>query len=355
MKKISKKYLVLSLVMAFMASILVGCGGGGDKEKAAEGDKGKVIKMRLAQSKADNHPVSQGYVKFAELVKEKTNGEIEIQVFNNAVLGSDRECIEGAQKGTLDLAGSSTPNMASFTNKFLAWDLPYIFADKEEVYKAVDGEPGQAVAKDLEERGFKVIFFPDYGYRQFVNNAKEVKVPADIVGLKVRTTNSPIEIADYKAFGANPTPIAWGETFTALQQGTVQGEGNSYSLLWDSKHNEVIKYATEINYNYSSDICVMNKKLFDSLSPEHQKAIMEAGQEAMQWQRELANKRDAECKEEFKKFGIKVYEPTAEEMKQWKDAAKVVWDEFVVPGQADPEYVDTILNTLGKTKEDIFK
>ena len=98
MKKLSKKYLVLSLVMVFMASLLVGCGGGGDKEKAAEGDKGKVIKMRLAQSKADNHPVSQGYVKFAELVKEKTNGQIEIQVFNNAVLGSDRECIEGAQR-----------------------------------------------------------------------------------------------------------------------------------------------------------------------------------------------------------------------------------------------------------------
>lgn len=367
-------FIILSAVF-MLTGVLTGCGAGKEASKEAskeavkpaESDANKasetgtkqetvkVIKMRLAQSKAANHPVSRGIDKFAELVKEKSNGQIIIQTFHDAILGSDREVIEGAQKGTLDMASSSTPNMASFTNKFIAWDLPYLFENKEEVYKAVDGEPGQIVRDAMEEKGFKVIFFPDYGFRQIVNNVKEVKVPSDMKGLKVRTTNSPVEIADFKAFAANPTPIAWAEVYTALQQGTVQGEGNSYSLLWATKHQEALKYATEVNYNYSSDIVVMNKAKFDQLSPEHQKIIMEAGQAAVKWQRDLANQAEAEAKQKFIDFGIKVHEPTAEEMSEWRKAVKPVWDEFVVSGQADPDYVDVILQTLGKTKEGIFK
>jgi len=359
-----KKSLVYALILVLIIGLVIGCGGqktvepakkadGKANEQAKEPAK-KTYKWRLAQSKASKHPVSQGYNKFAEIVAEKSNGRIKIDVFNDAVLGSDRECIESAQNGTLEFAGSSTPNMASFTNLFTAWDLPYIFENKEEVYKAIDGKPGQLAAKEMEKFGFKVIFFPDYGFRQIVNNEREIRLPSDLDGLKVRTTSSPVEIADYKAFGANPTPIAWAEVYTALQQGTVKGEGNSYSLLWDTKHQEVLNYATEVNYNYSADILVMNKDLFDSLDPEDQKLLMEAGREALEWQRNRANEREAEAKQQFIDFGIKIYEPTAEEMKQWKKAVKPVWDEFVVPGKAEPEYVDLILETLDKTKEDIF-
>jgi tripartite ATP-independent transporter DctP family solute receptor len=334
--------------------LLSGCGSQ-KAGNAKQDNNDKVIKMRLTQSKSDAHPVSLGYVKFAELVKEKTKGKIIVDVFNNGVLGGDREGIEACQKGTMEFAGSSTPNMASFTNIFIAWDLPYIFESKAEVYKAVDGEPGKLAAKEMEKSGFKVIMFPDYGFRQVVNNDREVKIPGDLNGLKMRTTNSPVEIADFKAWGANPTPIAWPEVYTALQQKTVQGEGNSYSLLWDTKHQEALKYAVEVNYNYSSDILVMNKKIFDELSPDLQKALMDAGKDAVAWQREKANAREGECKENFKKFGIKVYEPTPAEMKQWKQAVKSVWDTYVVKGKADPEYVDLILKTIGKTKDGIFK
>lgn len=353
MRKLARlKVFALILVFAFMLTSAVGCGSDSAKT-SADGEKG--YKWRLAQSKASQHPVSQGCNKFAEIVKEKSDGKIIIDVFNDAVLGSDRECIEGAQNGTLEFASSSTPNMSSFTNLFVAWDLPYIFENKDEVYTALDGEPGQLVAQEMEKAGFKVIFYPDYGFRQVVNNEKEVKVPSDLKGLKIRTTNSPVEIADYNNFGANPTPIAWSEVYTALQQGTVQGEGNSYSLLWDTKHQEVLKHATEVNYNYSADCVVMNKELYDSLSPEDQNLLMEAGKEALEWQRNRANEREAEAKQQFIDYGIKIYEPTSAEYSEWKNSVKPVWDEFVVKGKADPEYVDLILKTLGKTKEDIFK
>ena len=353
----AKKYrfiLTISLILIFSV-LLVGCGDAGDSDASDSGSSTEKVELRLGQSKSANHPVSKGIDKFAELVEEKSNGEIKIETFHDALLGSDREVIESAQQGTLDLASSSTPNMASFTNYFTAWDLPFIFETKDEVYKAVDGEPGDVVREEMEKSGFKVIFFPDYGFRQVVNNVRSIKVPTDITGLKIRTTNSPVEIADYTAWGANPTPVAWGEVFTALQQGTVEGEGNSYSLLWDSKHQEVLKYATEVNYNYSSDIVVMNKGVFDGLSTEHQNILMEAGKEALVWQRELANSREAEAKQQFIDFGIEIYEPTAEEYQQWKNDSKAVWDEFVSPGKAEPEYVDLILETIGKKKEDIFK
>ncbi|AFM02234.1 tripartite ATP-independent periplasmic transporter solute receptor, DctP family [Desulfitobacterium dehalogenans ATCC 51507] len=347
-----RKLVVVALVAGLS---LVGCGAKASSDNAGSGNEQKAMKMRLTQTKSDNHPVSQGYVKFAELVKEKTNGQIVVDVFNNGVLGNDREGVEAAQQGTIEFGGSSTPNMSSFTNIFTAWDLPYIFQTKEDVYKAVDGEPGQLASLELEKSGFKVVMYPDYGFRQFVNNEREVKLPGDMKSLKVRTTNSPVEQADYKAWGANPTPIGWTEVYTALQQKTVDGEGNSYGLLWETKHQEVLKFASEINYNYSSDILVMNKKIFDGLSPELQKAILDAGKEAVQWQRELANVKEEEAKENFKNFGIKIYEPTSDEMKQWKESVKPVWDEFVVKGKADPEYVDLVLKTIGKTKEDIFQ
>lgn len=360
-----RKVLMLGLVFIILGGLIAGCGSNqqssssqdsATKEPAAnEPAKSEVVKLRLGQSKAANHPVSQGIDKFAEILKEKSNGEIILDTFHDAVLGSDREVIESAQQGSLDLASSSTPNMSSFTNYFIAWDLPYIFESKEEVYRAVDGKAGEIVRKEMENAGFKVIFFPDYGFRQVVNNVRPIKVPSDLTGLKVRTTNSPVEIADFNAFGANPTPIAWAEVFTALQQGTVEAEGNSYSLLWDTKHHEVLKYATEVNYNYSSDIVVMNKAIFDSLSPEHQNIIMESGQEAVDWQRNRANEREAEAKQQFIDYGIEIYEPTPEEYRQWKQAVEVVWDEFVVPGKAEPDYVDVILNDIGKIRKDIFK
>ncbi len=314
-----------------------------------------VITFRVAQSKSANHPVSKGIDKFAELVEEKSNGQIQIQTYHDALIGNDREVIESAQKGGIAFASSSTPNMTSFTNYFTAWDLPYIFENKDEVYQAIDGEPGDVIRNEMKKSGFQVIFFPDYGFRQIVNNVKPIQEPSDLKGMKVRTTNSKIEQADFDALGATPTPVSWSEVFTALQQGTVEGEGNSYSLLWDSKHQEVLRYATEVNYNYSSDIVVMNKEKFDELTQANQQLIMEAGDEAMIWQRKLANEREEEAKQQFIDYGIEIFEPNEEEMRKWKQAVKPVWDRFVKPGVADPAYVDLILETLGKTKQEIFE
>lgn len=320
-----------------------------------ESDNDQSITLLAGQSKASNHPVSQGVDKLAELVEEKSEGEIIIETHHDGILGSDRSVIESVQEGSMDIAASSTPNMSGFTNIFLAWDLPFIFNDKAEVYQAVDNKPGEIAKQDLEERGLVTLSFLDYGFRQFVNNQRAVKVPEEMQGMRVRTTNSPIEISDFLAWGGAPSPISWGETFTALQQGTIEAEGNSYSLLWDSSHHEVLEYATEINYNYSADVVVINKETFDNLSNEHQQVLLEAGEETTKWQRDVANEAEEEAKQNFIDYGIDVYEPDEEEMQIWRQEAEVVWQEHIENGSINQQYIDTILNTLDKSYEDIFR
>jgi TRAP-type C4-dicarboxylate transport system substrate-binding protein len=176
-----------------------------------------------------------------------------------------------------------------------------------------------------------------------------------MAGMKVRTTNSPIEIADFEAFGALPTAIAWAEVYTSLQQKVVDGEGNAYDLLWPTKHWEHLKYGTENSYNYSFDVTVMNLKSFNELPKDVQELITASGREATDWQRQNAQQSYDTARENFQKQGIQIHTPTDEEFRQWRQAAKPVWDRFIQPGKAEPDFVDLILKTLGKTRDGIFK
>jgi tripartite ATP-independent transporter DctP family solute receptor len=217
----AKYFTIPALAMLLLVGFLLM--GHATLTQSAGSTTAETITFRAAQSKASNHPVSQGIDKFAELVEKKSDGKILIKTYHDGLIGDDREVIESAQRGSIAFASSSTPNMTSFTNYFTAWDLPYIFEDKKEVYTAIDGKPGDIIRNEMEKSGFKVIFFPDYGFRQVVNNTRPIEQPSDLEGLKIRTTNSRIEQSDFDAFGASPTPVAWSEVFTALQQGTVDG------------------------------------------------------------------------------------------------------------------------------------
>ncbi|MGQ9557366.1 MAG: DctP family TRAP transporter solute-binding subunit [Desulfurispora sp.] len=321
-------------VMALSTLVLTGCGGGaknGEGEsKPAAGD-GKAITIRLAHPMAPGNNVTLGYEKFKELVEQKSNGKVKIQLYGNTVLGSDRVTMEAVQKGTLEMASSSSPNMASFSPKWMVFDLPYIISpDKQQkLYKALDeGELGQYFIKDSEAIGLKPIMFSEYGYRNFVSTKKEIKNAADLKGLKVRTTNSPVEVAVAKALGMNPAPIAWGETYTALQQGTVDAEGNTFGLLYDAKHHEVLKYAMTSAHNYSMHILMINKQYFDNLPKDVQDILLEAGKEALQYERQISFDLEQKAKQKFIDAGIKVHDMTSAELEEMKKLTKPVWDEF---------------------------
>ncbi|GAI05652.1 unnamed protein product, partial [marine sediment metagenome] len=178
---------------------------------------------------------------FAELVKEKTNGEVEIQVFPSSQLGNQRDLIEGLIFGTLDLTLTSTAVLGNFLPKIAIFDLPFLFRDVKHAYKALDSI-GMEIGKELEPKGIKLLAFFENGVRHLTNNVRPVRAPEDMKGLKIRVMEQKIYIEMMKALGANPTPMAFGELFTALQQGTVDGQENPVSHIWTKRFFEVQKY-----------------------------------------------------------------------------------------------------------------
>lgn len=291
----------------------------------------KPLTLRLGHPMAPGNNVTLGYEKFKELVEKKSEKKIRIQIFGNAQLGSDRVTTEAAQAGTLDMSSSSTPNMASFSSAYMAIDLPYITDPKfqRNLYKALDeGDLGKELENVANSIGLTTIMFSEYGYRNFVSTKKTIRSVADLANLKIRTTDSPVEVGVAKALGMNPAPVAWGETYTALQQGTVDAEGNTFSLLNDAKHTEVLKYAMDSNHNYSMHLLLMNRKKWDSLTPEQQGIIQDAAREALTWQREETVRLEEKAWEAFKEKGIEVTILSDDERARLKELTAPVRDEF---------------------------
>ena len=264
-------------------------------------------------------------------MEKKSDRKIRIQIFGNCQLGSDRVTTEAAQAGTLDMSSSSTPNLASFSKAYMAIDLPYVTDPKNQakLYKALDeGELGKALDKVAASVGLKTIMFSEYGYRNFVSTKHPLNEVKDLMNLKVRTTDSPVEVAVATELGMNPAPVAWGETYTALQQGTVDAEGNTLSLLNDAKHSEVLKHAMDSQHNYSMHILLMNKKKWDGLNPEQKKIITEAAHEALIWQRAESVRLEEKAWQAFHDKGITISRLTPEQRAELKQKTQPVRDQF---------------------------
>ena len=298
---------------------------------APEARAEKPLTLRLGHPMAPGNNVTVGYEKFKELVEKKSDRKIRIQIFGNCQLGSDRVTTEAAQAGTLDMSSSSTPNLASFSKAYMAIDLPYVTDPKNQakLYKALDeGELGKALDKVAASVGLKTIMFSEYGYRNFVSTKHPLNEVKDLMNLKVRTTDSPVEVAVATELGMNPAPVAWGETYTALQQGTVDAEGNTFSLLNDAKHSEVLKHAMDSQHNYSMHMLLMNKKKWDSLKPEQQKIIIEAAHEALIWQRAESVRLEEKAWQAFRDKGITITRLTPEQRAELKQKTQPVRDQF---------------------------
>jgi len=318
--------ILVAIALGIMTLGLAACNDDGGKDSAD-----KKITLRLGHPMAPGNNVTLGYEKFKELVEAKSNGRIAVQLYGNCMLGSDRVTMESVQKGTLELASCSSPNMANFSPKYMVFDLPYATnpEHQQKLYKALDeGELGKYLEGVAAEIGLKPIMYSEYGYRNFVSTKRPIAGLADLKGLKVRTTASPVEVEVAKALGMNPTPIAWGETYTALQQGTVDGEGNTFSLLNDAKHTEVLKYAIDSEHNYSMHILMMNKQKFEALPADLQKVVLDAGHEAVVYQRDITADLEAKAVKAFEEKGIKITNLTPEQRAELEEKTRPVWDMF---------------------------
>ncbi|PJG84242.1 TRAP transporter substrate-binding protein [Conservatibacter flavescens] len=255
--------------------------------------------------------------KFNDLLKEKTNGEIKLSLFPDSTLGNAQTMIAGVRGGTIDIEMSGSPNFSGLEPKLNVIDIPFIFQNREHVYKVLDGEVGQELLQSLEDKGLKGLAFWDVGFRSFTNSKHPVKTPDDIKGLKVRTNQNPMYIQAFTLLGANPVPMPLSELYTALETRAVDAQEHPVGIVWSSKLYEVQKHLSLTNHGYTPLIVVMNKAKFDGLSPELQQAILESAKEAGAYQRQLNEQNEQDIISKMKQNGIEVIEEV--DTKPFKD------------------------------------
>jgi len=238
-----------------------------------------ALKMNI--SLAQNSHYGVAIDTFAREVEKRTNGRYRIQNFYSGALGAERESIEALQLGTLDLTMTSTGPVPNFVPDIAILDIPFLFRDYAHARAVLDGPIGQAMLKKFEPKGIEALAWGENGFRNMTNSKHPVNVPADLKGLKMRTMENPVHIQAYKAFGIIPTPMAFTEVYTALQQGTVDGQENPLSVIEAAKLDQVQKYLTLTGHVYSPAVILMNKARFDALSAADRQAFIDAAREAV--------------------------------------------------------------------------
>ena len=328
-----KKKAILAVVAVFLMSVfLVGCGGKKEQPQAPQaGAKQEVITIKLAHTSAEGTTIYKTYDKFKELLEKNSNGKLKVEVFPASALGGDQALVEGAKRGSIDIGSCGTNNLSQFSNLYLWADLPYVFKNLDGVHKVYGGPIGEEMKKKFEEeqKDLVVLFYADPGsFRNFMNTKREVKTPEDAKGLKMRTAASPVEQAIVRAFGSAPTPVSWPEVYMALEQKVVDGELQQYHWIVTAKHQEIIRHVSEIGGQHALHLAVLSKKTWDKLTPELQKVVMDAAKEAQKYNFDNAEKFNNDLRQEVIKAGVKIYNPTPEEMKLWEQAGQKVWDEY---------------------------
>jgi tripartite ATP-independent transporter DctP family solute receptor len=238
-----------------------------------------TLKMNI--SLAQNSSYGVAIDAFAREVEKRTSGRYKVQNFYSGALGAERESIEGIQLGTLDLTLTSTGPIPNFVPDVAILDIPFLFKDYAQARAVLDGPIGQEMLQKFPAKGIVALGWAENGFRHMTNNKRQVVVPDDLKGLKMRTMENPIHIAAYKQFGILPTPMAFTEVYTALQQGTVDGQENPLSVITSAKLDQVQKNLTLTGHVYSPALILMSKAQWDKLSPSDKQAFQDAAREAI--------------------------------------------------------------------------
>jgi len=283
----------------------------------------KVLKITTGLT--EEHPVYLANKKFGEILAAKLPGKYTVQCYANAQLGDDVRATEAVRMGTLEMVMTSSSPLTGLVPAFNVFDLPFIVPSEKAADAIFDGPVGAKLAAALEAKGLKLLAYYENGFRQLTNSAREVKSPADMKGLKIRTMQNPIHLEAFRAMGANPTPMPFSEVFTAMQQKTIDGQENPIPTIWLSKFYEVQKYVTLTGHVYGPQIMLINKKLWDSFPAADQKIIAAAAQETAVYQRELNRKLNREFVNNLKKAGTTVTVLTPEQHKAFVDACASVY------------------------------
>ncbi|MDR1979526.1 MAG: DctP family TRAP transporter solute-binding subunit [Synergistaceae bacterium] len=265
---------------------------------------------------------------FKKTVEEKSGGRVVVELYPNGVLGGDRQVIEAVQLGTVQMTIPLAGVLSGFEPKFQLLDFPFLFKDKASVYKALDGELGDKLNSLLLPLGLRNLVFAENGFRHLANNRSPINKPEDLKGLKIRTIESPVQVAAFRALGASPTPMNFGELYTALQQKTVDAMESSTPLFYTSKFYEVQKYYSLTDLFYAATVVLINEPFFQSLPKDLQDIVQEAAELYRTEQRRISQEQENEMLGLLKDAGLVVNEISQEDRNLFREMTLPVYDEF---------------------------
>jgi len=347
-----KKFLLLTLSLMLVFGVVVGCSStptddGADKAKEEPTAEARVIRAGIGLN--DQHPQYKGLLKFKEIVEEKTNGKIVVETYHSGQLGDDRTMMEGLQLGTQEVVIPSTAPIANFVPEFAILDFPFLIPNEQVADKVLDGPIGQELLEKLPEKGLVGLSYWENGFRDLTNSKVDVKTVEDMKGLKIRTMENKVHLAAFRALGANPTPMAFTELFTAMQQGTVDGQENPVGTIYLQKFYEVQKNTALTHHVYSAWVFMMSKKFWDESTPEEQQILKDAAIESGNYERELNRKANSEFISNLKAEGMTVTEISPEERQKMIDLVRPSLKQF------EAEIGEDLVQRMYKAVEDAQK
>lgn len=297
-----------------------------------------VLKLGHVASADPKDNWQAGALKFAELVEQKTKGAVKVQVFPSSQLGNDRDMAEGMRLGSVDFSLNAGV-LSNFEPRLGLLEIPYIFRDVEHMRKVLNGPVGEELAAALQKTGIRVLGWWERGPRQLTAN-RPVKSVADLKGMKIRVPEIPVSVDAWRTFGANPTPMAFGEVYTGLQQKVIDGQENPLAIISSAKLFEVQKYVMRTNHVYGYVTLAMSEKTFQKLAPDHRAAIQQAAKEATAFENKLVWDNEEQLAKELQAKGVQFIDVN---LAEFAAAAKPVHTTYAQ--KLGKDLYDRIVNT----------
>ena len=344
-----RTFALVTATALSLSLLLTSCGGGTatNPSSAPAGDGGNSsgsasVTLRLGHVVADDSSLDKGLDKFAELVAEKSNGTIEVQVYANSTLGDNTSMAEQLQFGSLDMMAPSVAALSGFTSATALFDMPYLFKNEAAAEEVLDGEIGDEIGSYLEEPGFHMLSWMTQSWRHVTCN-KEVHQPSDMAGIKIRTMDSEYHIAHFNALGASAIPMNMADVYTGLQQGTIDAQENPYTNIVTSRFYEVQDYVVETAHIYDACPLIISNITWNKLTDDQKAILQEAADEATTWERAEVLADDEANRQLVEESGTTVIELTEDERNAFREAAQSVYDSYIeAQGQQAADWVAAI-------------
>lgn len=323
----SRKLAIAAMSLLVAGSLLfTGCGNkGGQQQGGDQKSAGAKFTWRLADTHPPDYPTVVGDKKFAELVNERTQGRIKIEVFPGGQLGEEKAVIEQVQLGAIELTRVNASPLSEFNKQFGALSLPYIFDNDAHLWKFLNSPAGTKLLDDLEKSKMKGLAYYDSGARSFYGR-KPLNTIDDIKGMKIRVQQSKINMDMVSALGASATPMPYGEVFSGLQTGVIDGAENNFPSFYSSNHYQAAKYMLLDRHQRTPEVLLISKSAWDKLSDEDKKIVKQAALDSVATQKEAWAKWEKDSEEKLRAAGVTITD--VKDVKPWQEAVKPVIEKY---------------------------